>query len=297
MIENKVKIGAYMIVKDEEECIEECLKSIVGFDEIVILDTGSTDRTKEIVAKYPCRYIEKQYEWNDNFAEARNAAMQYTSAAWLLVIDADEIFVGNIDAIRDAINKHINESAFKVNTVARGDYNQRHHSVRIHKNSPKVFWSGACHNYLSVSGPVIDGAEVHYGYSAAHQNDPDRALRILSKIVKNNPSCTREKYYLAREYYYRKDYKLAIYYLKYYLEKAWFWAEIADAHMMLAKCFLALNDIKSAKKECLEVIGLNTNFREALRFMANISGPGNKKRWTEFADTANNDGLLFIRGE
>jgi len=297
-VNNMESIGAAMIVKNEESCLGDCLQSIVGLDEIVVLDTGSTDKTEEVAAKYPCKFIGGVYEWNDSFAEARNKAKEYATADWLLVIDADEVLVGGVDPLRSAVKKHKEAEAFRFKTVSLKNQNEVHESIRMHKNKTDIMWHGAIHNYLSVNdGPKMDGAEIHYGYSAAHQNDPDRALRILSKVVRENPKCVREKYYLAREFWYRNDPKMAIYYWEYYLETAYWGPEMADAHMMLARAYLSLGDASKAKSEALQAIALNANFREALRFMAKLSGPGNAKRWNAFADSATNEGILFVRGE
>ena len=292
-----MKIGAYMIVKNEESCLGACLKSLVGFDEITVLDTGSTDNTFELAKRYKCNFIAGKYKWNDNFAEARNESMKYAKADWLVVIDADEVFIGDIEAIRKAIKDNPKAKSFKVNTVSLKS-KEVHLSVRLHKNSKEIKWNGAIHNHLNVLGDfVLEGAEVHYGYSLAHQQDPDRALRILTKVVKETPECAREKYYLAREYWYRKDYKLALFYYDYYFENAGFGAEMADAHIMKARCYLALGKMEESRDECLQAIKLNGNFREAWRLLASIAGPGNKKRFNEIADTASNEGVLFKRGQ
>ncbi|MDD4781233.1 MAG: hypothetical protein PHT02_11635, partial [Tissierellia bacterium] len=163
------------------------------------------------------------------------------------------------------------------------------------KNNKVIRWKGAIHNYLNTSDAYESDIELYYGYSDAHKLDPDRALRILGKVVINNPKSIREKFYLAREYFYRKDYKTAIKYYEWYLEDAKFWAEIVDCYMMLAYCYNNISNIDKAKEYCLKAIALNTNFKEALLFMASVSGPKNKKRWEEFAKTATNEDLLFVR--
>ncbi|MBI2102459.1 glycosyltransferase [Candidatus Woesearchaeota archaeon] len=79
-----------MITKNEEQFIEESLNSVRGFvDEIIIVDTGSTDKTKEIAK----RFTNKIYDfiWNDNFSAPRNEALKHATGDWILVLDADEI--------------------------------------------------------------------------------------------------------------------------------------------------------------------------------------------------------------
>lgn len=79
-----------MIVKDEEAVIARCLDSIKNIaEEIIIVDTGSTDRTKEIASKYPQVSI-YDFEWINDFSAARNAALNKATGKWILILDADE---------------------------------------------------------------------------------------------------------------------------------------------------------------------------------------------------------------
>jgi glycosyltransferase involved in cell wall biosynthesis len=78
-----------MIVKNEEKVIERCLSSIAHLvDEIIVVDTGSTDRTKEIVAEYTSNIYD--FEWIGDFSAARNFASSKATGEWILVLDADE---------------------------------------------------------------------------------------------------------------------------------------------------------------------------------------------------------------
>ena len=78
-----------MIVKNEESCLDRCLKSVSTFvDEIIIVDTGSTDNTIDIARRYIARVFE--IPWEDDFAAARNISLQYAEKDWILILDADE---------------------------------------------------------------------------------------------------------------------------------------------------------------------------------------------------------------
>ena len=86
-----ITISLCMIVKNEEEVIGRCLASVSGLvDEINIVDTGSNDRTKEIVKKYTDRIFD--FQWMDDFAAARNFSFQQATKDYVLWIDADDIF-------------------------------------------------------------------------------------------------------------------------------------------------------------------------------------------------------------
>lgn len=79
-----------MIVKNEEQFLEPCLNSVNGLvDEIIIVDTGSTDKTKEIAAKFTDKIFD--FEWCDDFSAARNASLKYATGNWILILDADEV--------------------------------------------------------------------------------------------------------------------------------------------------------------------------------------------------------------
>ena len=294
---SKPTLGAYLIVKNEESCLGKCLKSLKGFDEIVVLDTGSTDKTSEVASKFDCNYISGKYEWQDDFSHARNESMKYSTTDWLLVIDADEIFEGDVERVKSMIQKHPGALSFTVDTLSLNSSSCAHKSVRLHKRDPKVFWSAPAHNYLSVTGDAhCYYCVVKYGYSDAHSLDPDRTLRILSKHVKDNPNCRREKYYLAREYFDRGDYKLAKYYWEWYLENASFGAEMADAHLFIAKSYIQMQQYNKAREHCLFAVNINAQFREAWRLLASLCGPGNRKRFNEIADSSTNETVLFVRG-
>ena len=84
------KISLCMIVKNEEAYLEECLTSVKDLvSEIIIVDTGSTDKTKEIAKKFGAKIID--FTWIDDFAAARNASIKQATGDWILVLDADEV--------------------------------------------------------------------------------------------------------------------------------------------------------------------------------------------------------------
>ena len=78
-----------MIVRDEERNLEACLAPIAAlFDEIVIVDTGSLDRTKEIARQFNARVFD--FEWSDDFSAARNESMRHATGEWIFWLDADD---------------------------------------------------------------------------------------------------------------------------------------------------------------------------------------------------------------
>lgn len=287
-------LSVSMIVKNEESCLRDCLESVKEADEIVIVDTGSNDRTIEIAKEYTDKvYYGDEYLWRDDFSFSRNQSLDKCSGDWVLTIDADETLEADgIKKIKEII-KDTKEQALFIKVKGKNG-GSVHKSIRLFKKG-NIKWKGQIHNYLSVNdGGKID-VTIEYGYSDAHKKDPDRALRILSKVVKENPASIREKYYLAREHWYRKDFKQALYYYDYYLETANWSPEMADAYLMKGYCYWNLGEIEKAKDNTLQAIKINADFKEAFILMSKLSGPKNKERWLKLSEMCNNEDVLFIR--
>ena len=84
-----VKLSLCMIAKNEEKYLGRCLASVRGVvDEIILVDTGSTDRTAEIAQSFGARV--GHHAWQDDFSEARNASLELATGDWILALDADE---------------------------------------------------------------------------------------------------------------------------------------------------------------------------------------------------------------
>lgn len=92
---SKVPISVCIIAKNEEKFIEDCLKHLQPYGmEIIVTDTGSTDRTREIAEKYADKVVD--FAWIKDFSAARNYCASFASNNWILALDCDE-FVNAID--------------------------------------------------------------------------------------------------------------------------------------------------------------------------------------------------------
>ncbi len=92
--EKKIRISQCMIVKNEEKYLEDCLKAMSPIreavpSELIVVDTGSTDRTVEIAEQYADQVL--HFEWCDDFSAARNVSLEAASGEWFLYLDGDEI--------------------------------------------------------------------------------------------------------------------------------------------------------------------------------------------------------------
>lgn len=283
-------LSAVLIVKNEQEILSKCLDTLKGIDEIIITDTGSKDKTKEIASKYTDKIYD--FPWIDSFCKARNFSNSKATGEWILTIDADEQLLTPIETIKDILSK-TDKEVLNVN-VTDGQGNT-HKAPRLFKNQKDIFWRGDIHESLSKIGQEDVPITIQYGYSPSHKIDPDRNLRILKKSLKANPSLTRERYYLAREYFYIKDWEKAIKELDIYLKLAAWLPEKNDAWLMRARCLAGLGRYNEACDSAWEAIKYNANFREALLFIADHMDSVNKQVWKKFAQQADNRDVLFVR--
>ena len=100
-------VSLCMIVKDEEEMLPGCLEAVAGaVDEMIIVDTGSTDRTVEIAESFGAKVI--HFPWNGSFSDARNVGLEHATGDWVVYLDADEHLVPeDAPKIRDAARPHL----------------------------------------------------------------------------------------------------------------------------------------------------------------------------------------------
>jgi glycosyltransferase involved in cell wall biosynthesis len=289
-----MKLSVAVIAKNESAVLEKCLASVKGADEIVVVDTGSEDNTVEIAKKFTDK-VYTDFKWCDHFGKARQHAMDRCTGDWILSIDADDrLAPGGIEQLRKIIAKYPAEYCFNIQFIT--EQGARTHKLPyIYKNCKGVTWAGAAHNYISKAARLESGTHIVYGYSPSHKKDPDRTFRILKQAVKDNPDKPRELYYLSREYRYKKDWINCLYYTEKYLKVAFWPPEIADAWLMKARCLWHLQRGEEARDACLMAIKYNTNFKEAVLLMAEMTGPINRDRWLLMAEFADSSNVLFNR--
>lgn len=280
--------------------IPRVMESLQGIDEIIYCDTGSKDRSIEKAKQYTDKIY--FHLWNDDFAEARNAAKAHASGDWILSIDCDEI-LHDLNAVREAVALADQRGALAVDCrMVAEDNGQFFMFPRLFKNHPRVWWEGAIHNHISVGGETLGNVMITHGYSPAHLLDPDRSYRILKKEVERTGNA-REMYYLGREYSYRKDWENCLMTLGKYVQKSTFPAEKADAFLIMAQAYWQMRMADDARDACVQALIINPKFKEACLFMAVLAGKdsgnekweANAKQWEKMAETASNEDVLFVR--
>ena len=198
-----------MIVRDEEKRLGRCLDSVKNLaDEIVIVDTGSRDKTVEVAQKYDAKI--GYFEWCDDFAAARNKSIELASSDWILWLDADDILPEESHKpIRNAIDQDKNQAYFFI-LDDRGYEEVSCLQLRLFPNLPGVHFQMPVHEQVSPSleslGLQMIQTEIrvqHTGYTTPEvvAAKKDRYLKIMEKWIEKHPEDYMERSHVALTYY------------------------------------------------------------------------------------------------
>lgn len=211
-----------MIVKNAENEVLTAIESVSGIaDEIVILDTGSTDQTVERVRPYANLVV--QASWNDDFAEARNLSLEEATGDWILFLDADEtLHPEDAKELKELIQRTDREGFFLqlINRMEDdgGSHEEVSPSVRLFRNRPEYRFKGAIHEQIVSSIPheslgTSHVRLIHAGNMISHAKNRERGrrnIRILEKEVGTQPENDFHRFNLGVEYMVRGRYQAAI---------------------------------------------------------------------------------------
>jgi glycosyltransferase involved in cell wall biosynthesis len=208
-------VSACLIVRDEEPTLARCLESLTGLhDELVVVDTGSLDRTVEIAATFGARV--ERFEWRDDFAAARNHACDLARGAWIVMVDGDEILAppgagprlaGLLRQVPEAVDKLLVEQR----TVAGGEVVASLLVDRVFRNRPDLRWKYRIHEVIETTRDrtaMTRDCYLHHEPTAKRRSDlrvsDEREamyLRALALDVRDHPSDPRPAFYLASTLY------------------------------------------------------------------------------------------------
>ena len=185
-----MKLSLCMIVKNEAATLPKCLNSVQGVvDEMIILDTGSSDRTPHIAQEFGAKVY--HFQWCDDFSAARNAALQYVTGDWILVLDADETLTPSIiPQIRSAIES---EEYLLINLVRQEvGAEQSPYSLvsRLFRNHPQIHFQRPYHALVDDSVAAILTQEPHWqigylqGIGILHKGYQKTAIAQNNKYAK-----------------------------------------------------------------------------------------------------------------
>ena len=183
-------LSVCLIVKDEEQMLGSCLESVADLaDEIVVYDTGSTDRTLDIARAAGARVVEGY--WDDSFARARNAALELAVGDWVLSIDADERFLADPTSLRTLLaDRRSDLEAYLVaieNLQGVGNARSVHTAIRLFRRG-SVRWQHRLHEQVVAAddpgrrlriGYLSGSRIIHHGYTAEVFDSKNKSERNL----------------------------------------------------------------------------------------------------------------------
>jgi hypothetical protein len=190
-------VAALLIVKNEEERLLGCLRSVrSAVDDVIVVDTGSSDCSPLIARDFGARVM--HYEWIDDFASARNFAIECCRADWALYIDADERLSENSQS---PISRIVNPEWWAADILLKPKVNYtRYRLTRLFRVDPRIRFSGSIHETILPSLEAIAGGAMpsilgqtsieidHYGYEGDLHAKHMRNLPLLQKCVEESPN-------------------------------------------------------------------------------------------------------------
>ena len=229
---NQNRLSVCMIVKDEEQFIGQCLESVKPIaNQIVVVDTGSTDQTKHIAQSHGAEVY--HFEWCDDFAAARNFALEQVRGDWVLILDADEVLTqkGREGLKKDMQTQNILGHRIRcehLEPAESGGYKLMadawHYIPRLVRNAPGLHFTGIIHEEIFSSAVVrTEDWEMkigfgqtqidHFGYAPdikKDRNKIERNITLLERALKDQPGSPSLLISYALDLYNRGDIEAAL---------------------------------------------------------------------------------------
>jgi glycosyltransferase involved in cell wall biosynthesis len=201
----KIIISLCMIVKDEEDHLVGCLKSVEGVaDEIIIVDTGSRDNTLSIAKSFGAKLY--YHEWEDNFAIPRNISIEHAGGEWILMLDADEQLEQESQAKVRKLTVNHDALGYRVLIQLHPEWTEMR-SVRLFRNIPEMRFAGVYHEELQVTEDMrqkfVDAGIkiIHKPFSPEDFNRKyERNVTMLKKHISQYPNSIYQMLDLIRIY-------------------------------------------------------------------------------------------------
>lgn len=213
-----------MIVKNEENYLERCIKSALPLvDEVIVVDTGSTDKTIEIIKSFSKENVKlMEMEWEHNFSKARNLSIKNATGDWILILDADEILEYDKKALKEILQSE-KEGVWNIPIINYLDLGAPVVSkamIRLFPNTD-IEYKREIHEQLYIDGKAPLGKSLdeetakihHFGYLEKNikgQNKSQRNLKIIQEQIKKEPNVAFHQYNLGVAYMQVKKYKKAL---------------------------------------------------------------------------------------
>jgi len=281
---NDLLLSICMMVKNEENNLPRCLDSLKPllskpYTELIIIDTGSSDRTVDISRKYTSKVF--HHPWNNHFAEMRNISISYAKGEWLFIIDADEELVNPYELINflegDEQKKfnsvQLNIKSFTNSNLTRYSINP---NIRIFRNIEGFKFVGSVHNQPLFKKPTKHTSIIlnHYGYFSDDNELMEKKFNRTSKLLKaeleKSPDNVYYRFQLARSFLMHNDiiegyneikkaYEIIV---QKQNQKRYFYV-----YGDYIRAALRLNKFEEAKAICAESIKLRPDYIDAYAYL------------------------------
>ncbi len=235
-------ISLCMIVKNEEAVLERCLRSASPVvDEIIVVDTGSDDTTKEIARQF----TEKVYDfpWIDDFSAARNFSFSKAEMDYCFWLDADDVLEledqSALLELKGTLDCDVVMMRYQVGSLS-------FYRERLLRRSCGFLWEGAVHEAITPRGSVMY-SEITVHHRKEQCADPSRNLRIYEKqVAKGIRLNLRDRLYYARELTYHQRDREAIPLLEGVLQEEGWVETLLEACRLLSGCYLRIGEERKA---------------------------------------------------
>jgi tetratricopeptide (TPR) repeat protein len=204
-----------MIVRDEEQMLARCLAAVApAVDEIVIVDTGSSDATVEIAKSFGAKVIE--FEWTGSFSEARNVSFEAATGDWVMYLDADEVLVSeDVEQLRALTGRTWREAFYLVETSYTGELGDGgamvNNALRVFRNRPEYRFKDRLHEQIAHTLPTYVPGRVeqtpvrvtHYGYLGSVRDAKEKSgrnIELLRTQAAESPKTPFLHFNLGSEY-------------------------------------------------------------------------------------------------
>lgn len=195
-----MRISLCMIVRDEEDMLPATLEAVKdAVDEMIIVDTGSTDATIEIARSFGATVIER--EWTGDFAAARNVSLEAATGDWFLYLDADEVLAKeDVPKLRELASQTWREAFYLHETNYTGTEEAGaalvHSALRLIRNRPEYRFVGSLHEQIALHLPAYVPERIvqspvrvnHYGYMGVVREAKDKSRRNLEILLEQQRS-------------------------------------------------------------------------------------------------------------
>lgn len=289
---NPPLLSLCMIVKNEEAMLHRCLRSVRDYvDEMIIIDTGSKDRTVEIAKEFGAKVF--HHKWENDFAKHRNQAIDNARGEWILMLDADEeLKEGGGDVLRQAIrNEEIDSiEVTNISFFNNGSSEAWVNQTRLFRNRSEIYYSDIVHEQLlgtrnTKRYPIYIK---HYGYDLDKdysQIKHERNVRLIKEQIMDDPGNFFYHLNLAVSYSTHFDFSEAVKEgltaLGLASERGIMDDNVLWAQYIVSSAYFKLNDLDNAEKLALTATSSSQEHLDSYFILALVYHQ--KKDWAKLS--------------